>query len=184
MTTVNYDYDQLFPGRFLKAGEFQGRDVTLTISNIELEEMEDRKGTKTKCIMSFKETKKQLVLNRTNGECLKGLWGRKVADWVGKRITFHPATVEAFGAPTLAIRVKGSPDLKSDLTITCKLGRQGDVKVPMKRTGGKPAPKSAAAPKPAPAPVADEPPPCDPTTGEVFGATEDPPSDAELEALM
>lgn len=162
---VDYDYDQLFPGRFLKAGEFQGRDVTLKISDIKLEEMEDRKGMKTKCIVSFDGKKKQLVLNRTNGECLKGLFGRKVADWIGKRVTFYPATVEAFGAPTLAIRVRGSPDIAADTVITAKLGRQGDVKVTMKRTGlkngnGKPAgAMQQAAPVPAPVTSTGEPPP-------------------------
>jgi hypothetical protein len=173
----DYDYDQRFPGRFLKSGEFQGRDATLTIRDIDLEEMEERKGVKTKCILSFRETKKQLVLNRTNGECLKGMFGRATRDWIGKRVTFYPATVEAFGAPTLAIRVRGSPDIARDLEVTCKVGRQGDVRVTMKRTGQKPANGKPAGAVQAPQPPPDyaeagpdtvpEPPPdYDPMTGE------------------
>lgn len=168
---ADYDYDQLFPGRFLKAGEFKGREVTLTVANVDLEEMEDRKGLKTKCIVTFRETKKQLVLNKTNGECLKGMFGRKVSVWVGKRVTFAPATVEAFGAPTLAIRVRGSPDIERDMEITCKVGRQGDVRVTMRRTmqkQGKANGKAATQPEPTPPPPMDpEPPPFDPVTGEV-----------------
>lgn len=166
---ADYDYDQLFPGRFLKAGEFQGKEATLTIKGLDLEEMEDRKGVKTKCIVTFVETKKQLVLNKTNGECLKGLWGRKTSAWLGKRVTFFPATVEAFGAQTLAIRVRGSPDLDSDKSIVCRIGRQGEVQVTMKRTGkaahkgnGKASPTPALpAPAAAPIPVTThgEPPP-------------------------
>lgn len=183
----DYDYDQLFPGRFLKSGEFKGREATLTIADIDLEELEDRKGKRLKCILTFKETKKQLVLNRTNGETLKGMFGRKANAWVGKRITFYPATVEAFGAPTLAIRVRGSPDIAADMEITCKVGRQGDVRVKMKKTGPKPAAKPQTNGKPAtPAPAAA--PPLDiPTQDEI--PTEDrppggdPPDDLGLTGL-
>jgi hypothetical protein len=167
MAGPDYDYDQLFPGRFLKAGEFKGKDVTLTLSRVDLEEMEDRKGHKTKCIVTFRETKKQLVLNRTNGECLKGMFGRKVGEWIGKRVTFGPSTVEAFGAPTLAIRVRGSPDLPRDTEITCKVGRQGDVRVMMRRTGQQQGANGKAPPPPPPPPQMEEPPPFDPVTGEV-----------------
>lgn len=134
----DYDYDQLYPGRFLKSGEFENKDVTLTITDVDLEELEDRKGKRDKAILTFAETKKQLVLNKTNGECLKGLFGRAVRAWIGKRVTFFPQTVEAFGAPTLAIRVRGSPDIAADMSIVCKVGRQGDVRVTMKKTGAKP----------------------------------------------
>ena len=137
-----YDYDELYPGRFLKSGLFKGKEATLTIANILLEEMEDKKGVRARGIISFTETPKQLVLNRTNGECLKGMFGRDTGKWVGKRVTFYPATVEAFGAPTLAIRVRGSPDLPADMEIICKVGRSGDVRVTMKRTGQKPAAKA------------------------------------------
>lgn len=163
MEGPNYDYDQLFPGRFLKSGEFDGKEVTLTIGNVELEEMEDRKGMRVKPIVTFRETKRQMVLNRTNAECLKGLFGRKVADWVGKRVTFYPITVEAFGAPTLAIRVKGSPDISRDVQITVKVGRQGDAKVMMRRTGAKASANGKAAQTPAPS--VGEPPPDVPLPG-------------------
>jgi hypothetical protein len=85
------DYDQLFPGRFLKSGELNGKDVTLTIDSIKLEEMEDQKGKRMKPIIAFRERKKEWVLNRTNAECLKAMWGRDTNDWLGKRVTLWPA---------------------------------------------------------------------------------------------
>lgn len=174
---VDFDYDQLFPGRFIKSGEFKGRECTLTISDIKLEDMEDRKGMKTKCIVSFAGKKKQLVLNKTNGECIKGMFGRKVADWIGKRVTFYPETVSAFGSQTLAIRVKGSPDIPADRQIQCKIGRD-TVTVTMKRTGApaanaKPAPNQAPPPRSSPPtdpmhdPAAEPPDDFDQTTGEL-----------------
>lgn len=180
-----YDYDELYPGRFLKAGNFKGREVTLTITAVDLEELEDKKGKKGKGVLSFERTKLQLVLNRTNGECLKGMFGRATAKWIGKRVTFYPVTVEAFGAPTLAIRVRGSPDIPTDLRIICHIGQQGAVSVTMKRTGvpakaaATPAqPAAPPAPQPpaevAPVPSSGEPPPDVPLPGAGLGLGEVP----------
>ena len=81
------DWDQLYPGRFLKAGEFLGRKVTLTIADVELDELEGDKGKKVKGVISFRETARQLCLNRTNGICIKAMFGRKLADWTGCRVS-------------------------------------------------------------------------------------------------
>jgi hypothetical protein len=129
---MGLDYDELFPGRFLKSGEFQGKDVTLKIASIQIEELSDEKGTpnkegvrvRTRGIISFERTKKQLCLNRTNGECLKALWGRKTDDWIGHRVTFFPAVVDAFGEETTAIRVRGSPDIDKPITFQARIGRK------------------------------------------------------------
>lgn len=160
----DYDYDELYPGRFLKAVEFQGKDVTLTIVAVDIEEMPDKKGNKVnkdgervkvKPLLTFAKpngqpVEKQLVMNRTNGECLKGMFGRKVSGWIGKRVTLYPATVEAFGEEQLAIRVRGSPDIAADMALELRLG-QKTRKATMKRTGAtKAAAKAAAAPPPPP----------------------------------
>ena len=116
-----YDYDELFPGRFLKSVEFKGRAVTLTIATVETEKLPERQKNKprpgekpkpvykTKGIIGFKETDRTMVLNRTNGECFKAMFGRRTADWIGKRVTLYPAPYE----DTTCIRVKGSPDLST-----------------------------------------------------------------------
>lgn len=164
------DYDALFPGRFVKAGEFKGRDVTMTISDISLEEMEDkRKGKVTKVILSFKEVKKQILANKTNCECLKGMFGRKPAAWVGKRVTFYPETVKAFGVTKPAIRVRGSPDIAQDLNIVCQIGTDA-ITVTMKKTAvrqGSGKQKAAPEQPPEPPPEMDMPDDADPETGEV-----------------
>lgn len=144
----DFDYDELFPGRFLKSGQFKGAK-NLTITRVELEEMEDRKGKRPKPILSFAETKLQLVLNKTNGECVKGMFGRAVRDWIGKRITCHPVTVESFGEEVLAIRVKGSPDIAADMPLTLNLGQKSRKVTMLKTPSRKAAPAPAAAPSPA-----------------------------------
>jgi hypothetical protein len=134
MTVKNpVDYDELYPGRFIKSGDLRGRDVNLTIAKVEVDELEGTKGKQTKGIAHFTETKKALVLNRTNGECLKAMFGRKIADWIGKRVTLYPAKIESEVAD-LAIRVRGSPDLAADVTFELHLARKRPRKMTLKKT--------------------------------------------------
>ena len=156
------DYDELYPGRFIKSGDLRGRDVNLTISKVEVDDLEGTKGKQTKGIVHFAETKKGLVLNRTNGECIKAMFGRKIADWIGKRVTLYPKAIESEVAD-LAIRVKGSPDIAADVTFELHLARKRPQQMTMKKTpSGKGAPASAPAPEPTPEPIVDT------ETGEVF----------------
>lgn len=130
------DYDQLYPGRFLKAGEFNGKPVTLTISAVDVEDLpQDKGGDRARGIISFRETKRQLVLNRTNGECIKAMFGRVVPEWIGKRVTLHPVMINFGGAEELAIRVKGSPDIQAPITAEVKLPRRKPFTMRMEVTG-------------------------------------------------
>lgn len=114
------DWDELYPGRFMKAGEFKGKKPTLTIAAVKIDELEGNKGKQVKGIIFFKETEKQLALNRTNGICIKAMHGRKVQEWVGKRITLYAAPYEG----EEAIRVWGSPDIDSDFEAKIELPRK------------------------------------------------------------
>ena len=127
------DFDLLYPGRFLKSGEFKGRDVTLTMTGVELEDLpQDKGGDKARGIISFRETKKKLVLNRTNGEALKALFGRETDDWIDKKVTLYPAPYE--GDET-CIRVRGAPHLTKPLTFELKLPRKKPISVTLIPTG-------------------------------------------------
>jgi hypothetical protein len=127
------DFDEMYPGRFLKAGEFNGRDVHLTITRVYKDELEGNKGKQVKGILSFRETPKELALNKTNGECIKAMFGRKVQEWVGKRVTLYPQKIESDLAD-IAIRVRGSPDLAADVTFTLSLPRKKPREVTLKKT--------------------------------------------------
>jgi hypothetical protein len=115
------NYDQLYPGRFLKAGEFLGKKVTLTITDVDLEELVGEDGKpKLKATVAFKETEKMLVACKTNGFCLKEMFGAEIAGWIGKRVTLFPDTWN--GEP--CIRVWGSPDIEADKVVTIQLPRR------------------------------------------------------------
>ncbi len=127
------DFDRLFPGRFVKAGDFNGKDVTLTIASVAIEELEGDKGKEMKAIVAFRETKKALVLNKTNALCVRGMFGRETDAWIGKRVTFFPAPID-FGDAEICIRVRGSPDLEKDMAIEVKLARKKAKTVTMVKT--------------------------------------------------
>lgn len=148
------DYDLLFPGRFIKSADLRGKDATVTITGILTEELPQANGApRLRGIVSFAETKKGLVLNRTNAECLKGMFGRETDVWIGKRVTLFPAPFnDPFGGDqTTCLRIRGSPDLERDTPVEVKLPRKRPATVVMKATGKK---TKAAAPKASPPPAA------------------------------
>jgi hypothetical protein len=114
-------FDQLYPGRFLKAGLLLGKKVTLTVKDVDLEGLEGEDGKKKqKAIVSFNESPMELVMCKTNGICLKAMFGPTLADWLGKRVTIFESQWN--GEP--CIRIWGSPDLKQDLKVSVQLPRR------------------------------------------------------------
>lgn len=124
-------YDQLYPGRFIKAVELLGKKVTLTIADVELEDLEGDDGKKTKALVRFKETPKMMVLCKTNGMCVKEMFGKELANWIGKRITIFEDVWN--GEP--ATRIWGSPDIAEDLEVTVALPRRRPFKKVMRKIG-------------------------------------------------
>lgn len=139
------DVALLHPSRFIKSQEFLGKDVTFTITAVHLEELEDENNQKIdKGVISLKETKKRWIINRTNSDCMKGMFGRETKEWIGKRVTLFPAPFynNFTKEHTTAIRVRGSPDLKEATTVTIALPRKKPVQMKMAKT----APGSAPPP--------------------------------------
>jgi hypothetical protein len=120
------DWDELYDGAFLKAGELKGRKFTLTIKSVDLYELEGPKGKQKRGVIAFKETPKLITLNKINGLCLKAMFGRLVQRWEGKRIAIFPDVVKEAGAMQgdPCIRIWGSPDIANDLDVTIKLQKR------------------------------------------------------------
>jgi hypothetical protein len=128
------NYDQLYPGRFLKAGELLGKKVTLTIADVDLEELVGDTGKpQVKCIVSFRETPKKLVACKTNGLCFKEMFGKVIADWIGKRVTLFEDSWN--GEP--ATRVWGSPDIAEEIEVTITLPRRRPFKKTLHKVAAK-----------------------------------------------
>jgi hypothetical protein len=96
---------EAFPSNFLKADDLNGKPVTLTISNVEMESLGQGKDKESKLIVQFKGTEKKLVCNKTNANTIGKLYGDDTDAWLGQRITIKPMEVEFQGEMKLAIRV-------------------------------------------------------------------------------
>jgi len=109
----------LFPNDYIGAPDLQGRDVTVTIARIQIDELRsvDGNGNEKKPVVYFKEmeerhrngkspTNKRLVLNKTNAMVIAKLHGHETDDWRGKRITLYPTTCQAFGDTVECIRIR------------------------------------------------------------------------------
>ena len=125
--------DKLIDSSYIKSADFDGKDVTVTITGVKLEKLTDQNGReKNKGIVSFKETEKAWVLNRTNVVCLKALFGSETDDWNGKRVTLFSMTL---GGGETGIRVKGSPELSEPLVVEIKLPRKKPFSMTLAATG-------------------------------------------------
>lgn len=131
MATRVRDYDELYPGRFLKAGAFKGETPTYTIEDVNVEELHGDKGKEMKATVVFSDAKQGWVMCKTNGLCLKGMFGRSLDDWIGKRVTLFAEDFE--GEP--AIRVWGSPDITEDIKVLIAFPRKKPYTRTMRPTG-------------------------------------------------
>jgi hypothetical protein len=137
------NYDELYPGRFLKAGLLKGQKVTLTIKDVDLEQLEDNTGKpKGKAIISFVERPMEMVACKTNGLCIKAMFGKELRDWVGKRITLFQGQWNG----EECIRIWGSPDIKDQFDVSIELPRRKPFPMTMHKVSDKKdvAPASAA----------------------------------------
>jgi hypothetical protein len=147
-------FDQLFPGAYIKAGEFNGKTATLTITGVAREMLSNgRGGEEGAVIVSFAETEKQWVMNKTNGVCLRAMFGDDSGEWVGHKVTLHAVKDESgLSESGKCIRVKGSPELDKALKFKAHVGLTMLVQTLV------PTPKKAS-PKPDPEPEVEAPEP-------------------------
>jgi hypothetical protein len=111
-----------------------------------MEELGQGRDKDTKPVLYFEKGPKGFVLNVTNANTIKKVYGDDTANWIGKPIEIYPAQTEFRGDMVDAIRVR-VPDAGPSATTAA---------VPP--AAPPPAP-TAAAPPPAPtaaAPMADD----------------------------
>ncbi len=98
--------NDLFPSRFLKAHDLNGKPYTLTISNVSLEDVGHGAEKESKLTLAFEKATKMMLLNRTNAMIIASLYGPETDAWKGKAVTVYSARVKAFGAWHDALRIK------------------------------------------------------------------------------
>ena len=102
--------EEMFPSRFLKVEDLEGRPAVLEITEVVVENLKDFNTgkMKAKTVLSFKGTDKVLVLSaKANWDGVVKATGCKDSkDWVGHRIEVYPATTEVGGETRDCIRVR------------------------------------------------------------------------------
>lgn len=106
----------LFPSKYVKAADLNGRRINVTISRVSLEQMGN--PPERKPVLYFEKAAKGLVMNKTIGMSIAHLHGDETDGWKGKRITLYPTQVSAFGKMNDVIRVAGT--IPADVTNGAK----------------------------------------------------------------
>lgn len=96
------ELSDVFKSSSLKAADLAGREVTLTIAGFKSQDFDDG----TKLILSFQETDKDLICNKTNANTIKDMYGGTIDNWVGRQITLIQSQTDYGGKQVPCIRVK------------------------------------------------------------------------------
>lgn len=100
------DINGAFPSDHLKAADLQGREVTVTISHVDMKDI----GGDAKPVVYFIGKEKGLVLNKTNANAIASMYGYETDMWPDAKIILFPSQTDFQGKIVPCIRVKlGAP---------------------------------------------------------------------------
>jgi hypothetical protein len=94
--------DELYPSKYLSAGDLQGKEPTVTITQITMEKMTD--GQNKPCIF-VNNRPKGIILNKTNAMAIASMYGKNTDAWIGKKIKLVKVWTDFQGKPVEAIRL-------------------------------------------------------------------------------
>lgn len=99
-----------FKATYLKAEDIKGHKPTVTISDVQLEEIGQGKDRNEKPVLYFKGKDKGMVINRTNWARIEEFLGSDESDdWIGLQIVLGVERVDFKGDRVDALRVIGAP---------------------------------------------------------------------------
>jgi hypothetical protein len=99
------ELSEIFPSRFLKASDLQGKEHRVKIESAKPE----RLGDQNKLILTFVNRTKQMVCNKTNGNTIAEALGSNTDNWVGGEIILFAATVSGPNGLVQGIRCRAVP---------------------------------------------------------------------------
>lgn len=105
--------NDVFPSKYLKAGDLDGTPLTVTIVSAPLETLKNPEGKEqTKTVLYLRGTKKLLPLNVTNWVSCAEICGDDSDDWAGHKIELYPTTTEMKGKVVDCIRIRAPEQSK------------------------------------------------------------------------
>jgi hypothetical protein len=103
--------NDVFPSKYLKSEDIEGREPLVVIDRIVMEELTDGER---KPVMYFRDKKKGMIVNRTNWMACEFLYGEESDDWAGKEVTLFVAPVTTpSGKPTRGLRIRGPARMRN-----------------------------------------------------------------------
>ena len=100
------DINAAFPSNWLKSPDLGGRDVTVEMADVRLEEVGQGADAEELPVLYFQGQTKGLILNKTNARTISGLYGSETTGWSGRAVTLYPTTT-TYGSETRdCIRIK------------------------------------------------------------------------------
>jgi hypothetical protein len=124
--------EEFFPSKHLKATDLNGKEVRVTIANVEREKL----GEDLRPVVYFKGKEKGVALNKGNTTTLVDAFGRNSNDWFGQDIILLSVWTDYQGKPVQGIRIRiptardAAPARRED-TIS-----SGPITPPRRATGG------------------------------------------------
>src|SRR5688572_30421834 len=95
---------EAFPSKYLKAEDLQGKESTVQIDRIAMEEVGKTKDMRP--ILYFRGKQKGIVLNKTNSKNISKAYGAETDAWIGQAVVLYTAWVDFNGESVEAIRVR------------------------------------------------------------------------------
>ena len=143
-------YDAAYPGRFLRASQLGDAKPTVTIDAVWREQLAGENGPETRVIVRLSGARKsaEYVLPKLNGVVLRALFGDRIHDWIGRRITIYatasvmPFPARGGGRPEPCVRIWGSPDIDADRSVEFRPARRRPITMLIRKTTVPPSAES------------------------------------------
>jgi hypothetical protein len=98
--------NEFFESKYVSNPNLKGRPVTVTISAVQVETLQNGNTTEKKGVVYFSDASKGLVLNRVNCDVISAAFGPETNNWIGRQITLYPDMTQFQGRPTACIRIR------------------------------------------------------------------------------
>ena len=98
---------EMYPSRFVRGVDLQGKSVTVTIAKVQLESMRPNPQSPEiqKFVLYPAEGKKGIVLSKTlANQIARAVGSEETDEWVGQKVTLYPEPVSVAGVQRVAIR--------------------------------------------------------------------------------
>ena len=98
--------DQVYQKKWVACSDLNGTEMRLEISQVTLEDLGTGDQVEHKVAIWFRGAKKGCLLNVTNKNAIRKVYGGETDDWIGKQVVLYPAVTDFKGDTVECIRIK------------------------------------------------------------------------------